>query len=224
MAPLNAEVRFCDDWIFVVGRHDKRGEMPRDLLMKRSFDLIAAACLLPIAAPLCALLMIAVRLESPGSPLFVQKRVGRQKKLFNIFKLRTMLSDTGDHPSHFADPNRITKVGAFLRRTKLDELPQLLNVLGGSMSFVGPRPCLPSQHHLIAERARRGLLDIPPGITGPAQIRGVDMSEPGRLAKVEAEYFTKSTVLSDIGLLAITAFGGGKGDAALRKSISRRAE
>jgi O-antigen biosynthesis protein WbqP len=131
-----------------------------------------------------------------------------------MLKLRTMAIDTGDHPSHLVGTRSITAVGGVLRRFKLDELPQLLNVLAGSMSLVGPRPCLPSQSELIEERTRRGVFAYRPGITGPAQLEGVDMSQPKLAAEIEASYFSSATVIEDIDLIWRTAMGKGAGDAA----------
>src|SRR5690606_1471671 len=124
---------------------------------------------------------------------------------------------TVDKPSHEVDANEITRVGSFLRRTKLDELPQLANVFVGSMSMVGPRPCLLTQRDLIAEREQRGLYEFPPGVTGPAQLQGIDMSDPVLLAQTEAEYFMHATPVRDLTIMWRTAMGGGAGDAAARK-------
>jgi O-antigen biosynthesis protein WbqP len=195
--------------------------MPADPVLShspltRAIDCIACLVALPVAAPLCVLLLILIRLETPGSPLFVQERVGRHEKSFQMLKLRTMVIETGDMPSHDVDRAGITRLGRILRKLKLDELPQLLNVLAGSMSLVGPRPCLPSQTELIHERQQRGLFALRPGVTGPAQLIGVDMSEPRRLAAVEAEYFGRANTLTNIGLILRTIFGGGRGDAAAR--------
>lgn len=184
--------------------------------MKRVVDLAFCVVLLPFALPICILAMIAIRYESPGSPLFVQRRVGRHQHPFLLFKLRTMAKSADDKPSHEVDAMQITRVGVFLRRTKLDELPQLLNVLIGSMSLVGPRPCLPIQDLLIAERKKRGLYAFLPGITGPAQLLGIDMSDPVLLARTEAEYFHVATLGRDLMLILRTATGAGRGDAALQ--------
>jgi lipopolysaccharide/colanic/teichoic acid biosynthesis glycosyltransferase len=186
-------------------------------IMKRAMDIAVCLALLPIALPVCLVAMVAIRLESPGSPLFIQRRVGRNQRIFNLLKLRTMGRNAGDHPSHEVDSMQITRVGAFLRRTKIDELPQLWNVLTGKMSLVGPRPCLHSQGVLIAERARLGLYAFAPGVTGPAQILGIDMSDPVLLAKTEAGYFHDATALGDIRIILHTATGGGRGDAALKE-------
>lgn len=183
---------------------------------KRALDLLICLLLLPVAVPLCLILFLVIRLESRGSPLFVQDRVGRRLKPFRMLKLRTMYADTAHVASHHVGQDRITRSGRLLRRLKLDELPQLLNVLSGAMSLVGPRPCLPSQTELIEARRERGLFAFRPGVTGPAQLSGVDMSEPVRLAEVEAAYFHRATITGDLGLMLRTVFGGGSGDAALR--------
>jgi lipopolysaccharide/colanic/teichoic acid biosynthesis glycosyltransferase len=185
-------------------------------LSKRGIDIALCLLALPIAAPLCLLLLPLIRLESPGSPLFVQTRLGRGQRPFRMLKLRTMARGTGDMPSHEAGEHRITRLGRVIRALKLDELPQLLNVLVGSMSLVGPRPCLPSQTELIAERKARGVFDFRPGITGPAQLLGVDMSEPARLARIEEDYYRRATPRDDIRMILKTAFGSGYGDAAVR--------
>lgn len=185
-------------------------------ITKRAVDLAVCLALLPVAVPVCLAAMMAIRLESEGSPLFVQRRVGRSQRIFWLLKLRTMGRNAGDHPSHEVDSMQITRVGAFLRRTKIDELPQLWNVVTGAMSLVGPRPCLPSQQVLIAERERRGLYAFAPGVTGPAQILGIDMSDPVLLAETEAGYFHQATPIRDIRMIAQTATGGGRGDAALK--------
>lgn len=181
---------------------------------KRAFDLLLCILALPVAVPVCLLAMAAIRLDSRGSPLFVQTRVGRGGRAFRLLKLRTMACDTGDLPSHAVNPNRITAIGRFIRMTKLDELPQLVNVMAGDMSFVGPRPCLPSQAELIAEWERHGLYALRPGITGPAQVAGIDMSDPALLARTEAAYYPDATFGSDLALIVRTFTGAGRGDAA----------
>jgi len=121
--------------------------------------------------------------------------------------------NTESRASHEVSASKITNVGKFLRRTKLDELPQILNVLSGDMSFVGPRPCLPSQADLIAEREVRDVFSLRPGITGPAQIAGIDMSTPQILARADAAYLAERTFWGDLRLIMQTAKGGGQGDA-----------
>jgi lipopolysaccharide/colanic/teichoic acid biosynthesis glycosyltransferase len=181
--------------------------------LKRAIDLAVAVPLAIVAAPVCVLLLAIVAVESPGSPLLAQQRVGRGQRTFRMLKIRTMQRDTPQVGSHDVGRASITRVGAVLRRLKLDELPQLLNVIGGSMSLVGPRPCLPSQSVLIAERERRGVFALKPGVTGPAQLMGIDMSTPERLAEVEAGYFSRSTPLGELGLIVRTFVGKGRGDA-----------
>lgn len=192
-------------------------------MTKRAFDVCVALALLPLAAPVCALLLLAIRVETPGNPLFVQRRVGRDRKTFSMLKLRTMRSDTSDLPSHEVGGAQITTLGAILRKLKLDELPQLANILTGSMSLVGPRPCLPSQDELIAERDKRGVFEHRPGVTGAAQVLGIDMSDPQLLAETEAEYLGRASFAGDLSILLHTAIGRGQGDAALRASDGKNA-
>ena len=144
-------------------------------------------CLSPLLLVLC----IAIKLDSPGPVFFKQKRVGIHKQHFNILKFRTMRTDTPkDVPTHLlSDPTKwITKTGAFLRRTSLDELPQLFNILAGQMSVIGPRPALWNQADLIAERDKYGANDVKPGLTGWAQINGRDELTIPVKAKLDGEY------------------------------------
>ena len=180
--------------------------------MKRVFDLVASGVGLIVLAPVIAVLMIAIRLDSPGPALFRQTRIGRQERPFTCLKLRTMPRGTPDAPSHEMKAIAMTPLGRFLRRSKLDELPQLWNIVTGEMSLVGPRPCLPSQTELIAERRARGLYALRPGITGPAQLAGIDMSDPVRLADADHAYLRRMSVGSDLRMIVKTAIGGGSGD------------
>jgi len=123
-----------------------------------------------------------------------------------------MYRDTRNAPSHETGASAVTPIGRYLRRLKLDELPQLWNVLVGEMSFVGPRPCLPSQTELIASRRARGLYKIRPGITGVSQVAGIDMSEPERLALHDATYLRDMSLTTDLRLIAATILGSGRGD------------
>lgn len=183
---------------------------------KRAFDLFLAVLAIVPAALICAICVVAIRLESRGPAVFRQTRVGRHRRPFTLYKLRTMSTDTGDRASHEVSPSQITRSGHILRKTKLDELPQLANVLRGDMSFVGPRPCLPSQETLIAERERRGVYTVRPGITGPAQLSGIDMSTPVELAEEDARYVAHIDFSGDLRCILRTAIGGGKGDAVKR--------
>jgi len=178
----------------------------------RILDLLLSLVGLCITFPLLLLAMIAIRFESPGSPIFAQPRVGRDRRTFTCYKLRTMRKGTRQGASHEVGGAAITTVGRFLRRTKLDEIPQLWNVVRGDMSLVGPRPCLPSQAELIAERERLGLHAIRPGITGPSQVAGLDMSDPPRLAAMDARW--DGTLRSYFVILLLTVLGRGRGDAA----------
>ena len=150
---------------------------------------------------LFVLLSIAIKLDSPGPVLFRQKRVGRGKSHFHILKFRTMRTDTPkDMPTHLlADPQQyITRVGRFLRKTSLDELPQLFNILAGDMAVIGPRPALWNQYDLIAERDRYGANDVRPGLTGWAQINGRDELEIKEKARLDGEYVQKLSFAFDV--------------------------
>ena len=183
---------------------------------KRILDLVLALALIPLALPLVLLAAIAVRLESPGNPIFLQNRLGRHQKVFRCVKLRTMSMGTREGASHIVGTANITRVGAFLRALKIDELPQLWNVLKGEMSFVGPRPGLPVQTELTRARAAQGVFEAIPGITGLAQLQGIDMSDPERLAQVDRTYIERRSTALDLWLILRTFTGGGRGDAARR--------
>jgi lipopolysaccharide/colanic/teichoic acid biosynthesis glycosyltransferase len=147
-----------------------------------------------------------------GSPFFLQSRVGKDQNLFVLVKFRTMAPGTQSVGTHLVDAASITKLGGFLRKTKLDELPQLFNVLIGQMSLVGPRPCLPNQTELIMERAKRGVFKVRPGITGVAQVNDVDMSTPRKLARYDQVMIKRMSLKLYLKLFVITAFGKGRGD------------
>ncbi|MDF4845178.1 sugar transferase, partial [Vibrio parahaemolyticus] len=135
-----------------------------------------------------------IGLFDTGSPIFIQTRVGRNKKPFNLIKFRTMSVDTQSVASHLASNTSITKLGVFLRKTKIDELPQLINVLKGEMSLVGPRPNLFNQRELIIERDKLGVYDVLPGVTGLAQVQNIDMSTPSLLAKTDKKMIDTLTL------------------------------
>lgn len=182
-------------------------------MLKRAFDFSAALVGLIVVAPLIVWIGFTIRRDSEGPAIFVQDRVGRNGIPFRCYKLRTMYTNTGNVPTHMANSAQVTPLGARLRRTKLDELPQLWNILRGEMSFVGPRPCLPSQTELIEERRKRGVLAVTPGITGIAQVEGIDMSDPPRLAEKDAEYLYTASFITDLGLIWRTLFNKeGQGD------------
>jgi lipopolysaccharide/colanic/teichoic acid biosynthesis glycosyltransferase len=179
--------------------------------MIRFLDVVFAAIGLVITAPLIVLLTIVGFLEN-GSPIFLQARVGIQGRTFTLIKLRTMPRGTPSVPTHLSAPTSITKFGRVLRHTKLDELPQLWNVVVGHMSLVGPRPCLPSQTALIEERRKRGVDRFRPGITGVAQLRGVDMSDPVLLAETDAAMLSTFGLRTYFACLIGTIAGRGSGD------------
>jgi O-antigen biosynthesis protein WbqP len=179
--------------------------------MLRVIDLFLSAVGLLVASPLFVVLTIAGWFDT-GSPLFRQARVGRHKKPFTLVKFRTMKPDTAHVATHLADASAVTAFGAFLRRTKLDELPQLWNVLKGEMSLVGARPCLFSQEEVINARDRLGVFAARPGITGLAQVNEIDMSTPGLLAETDARMLNSLGVKDYLGYLLMTATGKGAGD------------
>lgn len=178
----------------------------------RSLDIALSLGGLVVTAPLILIAVVLHCATSSGSALFVQPRIGRGGEVFSCFKLRTMRPDTPQAATHEVSVSAVTPVGGFLRRTKIDELPQLWNVLKGEMSLVGPRPCLPSQTALIEARRRRGLDVLRPGITGPAQIRGIDMSDPERLAAADADWLVEPTLRRYVTILIATVVGAGSGD------------
>lgn len=179
--------------------------------MTRVFDVLLSFLGLVMGAPILALLWILGWLDT-GSPLFRQERVGRNQKPFTLVKFRTMRPDTASVATHLADASAVTKLGHFLRRSKLDELPQLWNVLKGEMSLVGPRPCLFSQTELIEERESRGVFNARPGITGLAQIKGIDMSTPGLLAETDALMLKELDLRAYFTFILKTVTGSGSGD------------
>lgn len=182
--------------------------------VQRVRDVVLVVLAAPFAAVISAVAAIAIAVTTRESPVFAQQRVGRGEQTFTLYKLRTMQSSTSNLPSHEVATNAVTPIGRVLRRLKIDELPQLWNVLRGEMSLVGPRPCLPNQQELIEERRSRGVFEIVPGITGPAQLAGVDMSTPVALAEMDAEYRADRSIRGDLELIIRTALGGGSGDAA----------
>ena len=179
--------------------------------MKRAFDTLASALFLAMVWPVLLIIIIAIRLQDPGPAIFAQVRVGKGGRLFTCYKLRTMYSGTLNLPSHQVGAASVTPLGTRLRRFKIDELPQLVNVLIGEMSLVGPRPCLASQTELIEARRERGALDVLPGITGLAQVNNVDMSNALRLAEIDGQYARTRSFLGDLKLIFATLGGQGVG-------------
>ncbi|WP_081620896.1 sugar transferase [Thioalkalivibrio sp. ALMg13-2] len=179
--------------------------------MIRVLDVVLSVLGLVVAAPVLLVLWLLGWMES-RSPLFRQERVGRHQRPFVLVKFRTMRPDTASVATHLAEASAVTPLGRFLRKTKLDELPQLWNVLKGEMSLVGPRPGLFNQEELLQERAARGVLDARPGITGLAQIRGIDMSTPRELAEVDRQMLDALTARAYFRYLVLTVLGRGSGD------------
>ena len=175
---------------------------------KRWIDvLFSGACLL-VGWPVLLCIAIAIKLDSPGPVLFRQQRVGKDKRLFSILKFRTMRTDTPrDMPTHLLqNPEAfITRTGRFLRKTSLDELPQLINIFIGDMAVVGPRPALYNQQDLIDERDKYGANDVRPGLTGLAQVSGRDELPIPIKAKLDGDYVRQITFLGDIKLIFRTA-------------------
>ena len=179
--------------------------------MLRLFDFVLALLGLAFGSPVLLIIYI-VGLFDTGSPLFCQERVGKNKQPFTLVKFRTMQVNTASVASHLASSSSITPLGGFLRKTKLDELPQLWNVLKGEMSLVGPRPNLFNQEELIAARDRLGVYDVLPGITGLAQVSDIDMSTPELLAETDSQMIKSLTVHDYFKYILMTATGRGQGD------------
>jgi lipopolysaccharide/colanic/teichoic acid biosynthesis glycosyltransferase len=179
--------------------------------MIRLLDFLFSLFGLVVGFPILILLFV-IGLFDTGSPLFRQTRVGRNEKPFTLVKFRTMKKDTASVASHLASASSITRFGHFLRKTKLDELPQLWNVVKGEMSLVGPRPCLFNQEELIVERKKRGVLNYRPGITGLAQVKEIDMSTPELLAKTDAKMLESLTISDYFKYILMTVTGSGSGD------------
>jgi len=177
----------------------------------RVFDLVFSLLGLVLGFPVLLAIYV-IGLFDTGSPLFRQVRVGRHQQPFTLVKFRTMTVDTASVASHLASTASITKLGAFLRRTKLDELPQLWNVFKGEMSFVGPRPGLFNQEELTEERGKRGVFNARPGITGLAQVNEIDMSTPALLAHTDQEMLSSLTLADYFKYIFMTVAGKGSGD------------
>ena len=179
--------------------------------MIRFFDFIFSFFGLLILSPFIIILW-GIGFFDTGSPIFAQERVGKHKKPFKLYKFRSMHVNTKSVATHFANSSSVTKYGAFLRKSKLDELPQLFNVLFGDMSLVGPRPNLFNQEELIEERDKREVYKVVPGITGEAQINKIDMSTPQLLAETDAVMTQNLTFQKYLYYIIVTVLGKGSGD------------
>lgn len=180
--------------------------------MIRIFDIILSAFGIILSIPIL-FIVICISFFETRSPLFVQERVGYKMKPFKLIKLRTMKRDTPIKASHLVGKQHITAFGTFLRKWKIDELPQLINVFIGDMSLVGPRPCLFSQVDLIQERLLLNVYNYKPGITGLAQVKNIDMSTPRLLAKLDSELIQELNLILYLKLILVTLLGKGMGDA-----------
>lgn len=179
------------------------------LILKRMMDLLLSIIGVIVLAPILLIIALSIKLDSKGPILFQQTRIGKNKVHFQILKFRTMKVDApNDAPTHLLEnpENHITKLGRILRKTSLDELPQLLNIIKGEMAIVGPRPALWNQFDLIEERDKYGVNDLTPGITGFAQINGRDELSIVDKAKLDGEYVERMSIWIDIQCLVKTVF------------------
>jgi len=184
--------------------------------MTRFFDILFSFFGLIMLSPIILILFIIGFLDT-GSPLFQQVRMGKSKQPFRLIKFRSMNVNTPSVATHLANSSVITPFGRFLRKSKLDELPQLLNVFMGDMSLVGPRPNLYNQIDLIEERDSNGVYSVRPGITGLAQINKIDMSTPKLLAETDANMIKQLNILIYFKYILLTVFGRGYGDRIVKK-------
>lgn len=180
--------------------------------VRRGIDLGFAITVAVLLWWLMLVIWILIKMQSSGPGIFTQERVGRGGKVFTCYKFRTMKLGTVQAATNEVSASSVTALGHFMRRTKIDELPQIWNILLNEVSLVGPRPCLPVQEALVEARRRRGVLDLKPGITGLAQVNGIDMSEPERLARWDQKYGALQSLLLDLKIILATASGGGQGD------------
>ena len=185
--------------------------------MIRFFDFFLSGLAFFVLLPVFICLFILGYFDT-GSPLFIQPRMGLNKKTFYLIKFRSMHINTPSLPTHLNNFSSITKFGRFLRSSKLDELPQLLNVLGGSMSLVGPRPNLLDQHDLIRERLLLNVYRAKPGLTGLSQVNNIDMSNPVLLAKTDSEMLKDFNLLIYFKIIFITLGGKGFSDKIIRRT------
>jgi lipopolysaccharide/colanic/teichoic acid biosynthesis glycosyltransferase len=179
---------------------------------KRLIDLLFVISILGLFWWLLLIVWILIPLDSPGRGIFEQTRIGKGGKHFTVYKFRTMKRGTRQAGTHEMTADSVTRMGSFLRKTKLDELSQVFNIIRGDLSLVGPRPCLPVQTQLIEEREKRGVFTVRPGITGLAQINNVDMSDPVKLARWDARYVAQRSLPSELKIAFLTFLGRGHGD------------
>lgn len=180
--------------------------------LARLIDLLFAVSVIILLGWLLFFVWIAIRLDSPGAGIFAQTRIGRHGKPFTCYKFRTMRDGTKQAGTHELTTSSITRLGRFLRISKIDELPQVINILRNDLSLIGPRPCLPSQNVLVEARHRLGVFEMKPGISGLAQINQIDMSDPERLAQWDFRYGKLRCLTLDLKIAMATLLGRGSGD------------
>lgn len=185
---------------------------PAYKVMKRGMDLLFAVVVIALLWWALLVVWVLVRIGSPGPGIFSQDRVGLHGNIFTCYKFRTMQEGTVQAGTHDVSQASVTPIGRFLRRTKLDELPQVWNILKNEISLIGPRPGLPVQRELFDERHARGVFDVKPGISGLAQVHDIDMSNPMKLAMYDARYVALQSFLLDLKVTLATVKGGGQGD------------
>lgn len=186
--------------------------------VKRSLDLLIAITFLLLFWWLLLAIWLLIRMGSKGPGIYAQMRIGLGGQPFTFYKFRTMEQGTVQAATHEVSASSVTRIGRFLRKSKLDELPQLFNIVRNELSLVGPRPCLPTQKELIRERKKRAVLEMKPGLTGLAQINGIAMDDPRRLAQWDARYMALRSIPLDLRIILATALGRGSGDQTNRKS------
>ena len=179
--------------------------------MIRILDVIISIFSIALLSPLLILVYV-IGLFDTGKPIFIQKRLGRNQNVFDLIKFRTMSLNTASVGTHEVNPASITRFGKFLRKSKIDELPQLINVIIGDMSLVGPRPCLPNQDKVIEARDINNVFSVRPGVTGLAQINKIDMSTPILLASTDNDMITNYSIKNYFYYIFLTLMGRGSGD------------
>lgn len=221
-AKPTADIHLVADWLNInpitsepnVILSDGQHSNPIFAFFKRGIDIAFCLFVIIFFGWLLIILIGVIRATSPGPAIFRHQRVGLNGKAFTCYKLRSMKLNTEQRSTHEVRSDAITPVGKFLRKTKLDELPQIWNILANEMSLIGPRPCLPSQTRLVALRRRVGIDKIKPGISGLAQINGIDMSDPEHLAVWDFRYIQLQSLFLDAKIIVKTALGSGTGDPA----------
>ncbi|MDB2548521.1 sugar transferase [Paracoccaceae bacterium] len=219
LKPTLSITRLCD-WVWNEAQwapielvlSDGQENNPIYRASSRAMDVAAALCGLMLCALPMLVIWVLIRKDNDGPAIFAQPRIGHRGQVFTCYKFRTMAIGTKQAATHKVSRTSVTPLGAKLRRYKLDELPQLWNVLKGDMGLIGPRPCLPEQRELVRLRIDAGVLDIRPGISGLAQLEGIDMRDPIRLVLLDSRYIALRGLILDIRLALQTGLGRGRGD------------